>query len=158
MKKTNTQTMPETDEQKAARELESKRKAWSKALTVGTPYEDAVQNAKRIITEAAVRGLQPGSDGLSCEFKRGWAISANLYVRLDRDWDRRVVNPDNSRQSVEFWSARVEIGWSSTGRDVVAALAAIKLYTEVTELAAELQSVLTERFITSRFDLDAKEA
>jgi hypothetical protein len=157
--KNRTQTVPETDEQKAERELESKRRTYTRALNNGLSYEEAVQTAKRIIVETAIRGCQPEyGDGLSCEYKRGWGINATLYVRFNRVWEKRVTNPDNNRQSIEFWEARVEVSWSSTGRDVADAVAAIKLYTEVTELAAELQSVLTERPITSYFDLDAKES
>ena len=112
-----------------------KRKAYAKALTAGITLEEAQATVARIIEETNVRGCKPSySVGLDREYERGWGIGCRLNVAFDHVWDE-----------VDIFKIRIDVSWSSTTRDVASARAAIKLYTEVTDLAAELQSVLTER-------------
>jgi len=135
-----------------------KRKAYAKALTAGITLEEAQATVARIIEETNIRGCKPSySVGLDREYERGWGIGCRLNVAFDRVYDDRVVNPDEPLEAVEIYRIRIDVSWSSTTRDVAAARAAIKLYTEVTDLAAELQAVLTERPIRSFADWKKKD-
>jgi hypothetical protein len=60
---------------------------------------------------------------VSVYFERpGWAVSATLYIRFD--------------------TKEVTVGWSSTDRNVSNALAAVTLYRQVVELAAQVDAFM----------------
>jgi len=125
--------------------------------------EAAIQIAADTVREHAIRGMRPFdvSRGgcLNLEFKRGWAVSCDLSIRLSSG-DRRPVHERRGREVVaHMWVQRpiVEVCWSSTGRSVAAATAALALYREVTELAALIESRLAEETIGFREDAVSNE-
>ncbi len=118
----------------------------------------ALQIAADIAREHAIRGMRPFdvSRGgyLNLEFKRGWAVSCDLSIRCSSG-ERRPVHDRRGREIVgHVWIQKpiVEVCWSSTGRNVAAATAALALYREVTELAALIESRLAEETIGFRED------
>lgn len=119
--------------------------------------EAAIQIAADIAREHAIRGMRPfnvSSGGcLNLEFKRGWAVSCDLSIRITAG-DRRPISARRGEATVYAYVQRpvVEVCWSSTGRSVAAATAALALYREVTELAALIESRLAEEAIGFRED------
>jgi len=136
----------QTPEQKAAAELERRRESYRKALTNGITREQATAKVGTIIEQAAIRGAKPiyGSYDGRLSVERGWGLGVDLYVTIGQDYSSRVVNPDDKDECVFFHNVRVEITWSSTGRSVAKAHAAVTLYAEVVALAAEIEAVLAE--------------
>lgn len=79
-----------------------------------------------------------GLPRLSVEFSRGnSALDARLSVSL-----RRISDFDGEPGGENFkaYQLQAEMGWSSTGRSIANATASIKLYQEVLELAALIES------------------
>jgi len=139
-----------TEEQKAARDLARRRERSRRAQVQGTTLEEALAKARAVLDESGLRGLRPAHDSavggyVDREWERGWGIGCRVSVRLELDFGARLVNPDEPREAVLFYRPKVEVGWSSTGRDVATARAAVRLYADVTDLAAEVQAVLEER-------------
>lgn len=128
------------------------RKEFLHTVINGRTVEEATRIAWTIIKEANVRGASPVSDsyvggGVSLNVQRGSGIKADLYIKFEHDWDARRVNPDNKSQAVDFFEVSVDISWSGTSRDISLALSNVKLYEELIELGAEIQSVLGETAI-----------
>lgn len=68
---------------------------------------------------------------ISVEVEQGWGVNCRISFTLDY------------RVSKDYTQYKdVEIGWSSTGRDLANATAAIALYTQLTAVAAQLDSIL----------------
>lgn len=118
----------------------------------------AIDIAAGIIREHEITGMRPfdasrGGD-LNIEFKRARSVSCDLYVRFTTG-ERREVHSGRGRNREivgHVWVQRpiVEVCWSSTGRNVAAATAALALYREVTELAALIESALSEHTVAWR--------
>lgn len=83
------------------------------------------------------------SERLFVEVERAFAVSASMSAslngigRLEREGEESVF--------VVTLEPRVDVSWSSTQRGVAAATAAIALYRELTELAAEAEVLLNEQ-------------
>jgi hypothetical protein len=114
----------------------------------------ATQIAADTIREHTIRGMRPFNisrgGSLNLEFKRAWAVTCDLAIRFSSG-ERRAVHGRRGEVS-HVWIQRpiVEVCWSSTGRTVAAATAALALYREVTELAALVESRLAEETIGFR--------
>jgi hypothetical protein len=108
----------------------------------GLTLEQATAKVKTLIDSFHVRGAKV-SEGynLSLRVERAWAVDASLYVQFTRS-DDTVENPDDPTQRAGSYSVRTELSWGFTTRDVANAVAAIKLYQELTEIAAEIEAVM----------------
>lgn len=148
MKITKTKTAPKTPEQYAAEKLVSDRKKFMQALTRGRTVDAMWKQVEEVVKAANIRGMQPHNDfatsSVYLEFRRTSSTHCSLSIGLNFNYDDVVRNPDNDRQSVGFFSPRVEVGWSSTSRNAAAATACIALYTEVVNLAAEIETLMRD--------------
>ncbi|MBI2388665.1 MAG: hypothetical protein HYV09_03525 [Deltaproteobacteria bacterium] len=102
---------------------------------------DAYDLALVILLAHPVAGARPisGAGGpLHVEFQRGSAIGCSLSISFGamRREEARGAGRHAPTETVLVQQPRIEICWSSTGRSVATATAAIALYREVTELAA----------------------
>ncbi len=117
---------------------------------------EAIKTAATIILAANPRGMRNerelkasveegdgvSGDYLNVSFERGWAIGCSLSINMTHS-DSETDKKAGMRR--ELRAAQVEVSWSSTGRSAASARAAIALYSEITDLAAEIESVLGER-------------
>ena len=76
-------------------------------------------------------------------WERSWTASCHMDIRLATD---RVRTLKGGAQEVTY-SPEVNVAWSSTSRTVAEATAALALYREVVELAAEVQALLESHLI-----------
>lgn len=128
----------------------------------------AVQLIRDIVKRSLFSGLSdytrqelenpPFEDHMpSLEWRRSFSTSCGLYVRFDRDLDyagRDAVKDGKAKTYAERWIPTVEVTWSSTGRSVSQATAAIALYQQVTRLAAEIEARLGDESIGRLVDKD----
>lgn len=119
--------------------------------------QQALKIARDIILAANVRGMpdrlrgflaeeeNPGMGGyLSTSYERAWGVNADLSVKLDSRVNDFAETEDG------FWTeshVSVTIGWSSTGRGISQALAAVTLYQELIALGAEIEARLANEKI-----------
>jgi hypothetical protein len=115
--------------------------------------EDAAKLVVDLVTTHAPHGLKRdrnwNASSLTFEFARGWSLSCTLSVSFTSG-ERTTVRGRERRgphQTVFVQRPRVEVCWSSTGRSVAAATAALALYRDVTELAALIEARLAEETI-----------
>lgn len=122
-------------------ERETARRNWRRALD-GMTAKQATAELKALADGMHLRAKRIDTDGwgLHIEFERAWTVSADVYLRWDHDYEG-VANPDDASQKAGRYSVRCEIGWSSTSRSVSDALAAVTLYRQAVEAAAELEAV-----------------
>jgi hypothetical protein len=98
-----------------------------------TPVADAAK---------ALRGrvrVTLGGDRLSVDIERAFGVNANFtaslgYGSMERDGESVAV----------VYEPRADVCWSAMGRTVANATAALALYREVLELAAEAETLLNE--------------
>lgn len=133
------------------RDLDKKRQSWRSAIT-GISASQAEAQVKALIESLHIRGARDYGGGV--EVERSFAIGGNLYVRFDRDYDTKVVNPDNANQRAGVYRVRVELNWSSTGRTIAEATAAVKLYQELIDAAAEVEVVMNREHIIWTYGVD----
>jgi FAD/FMN-containing dehydrogenase len=141
----------------AARDLDRRRNEYARLKSARSPAE--VMASLKAALEGRVRGRRvrlelSRDDYLTLEVERAWAVTASLYVRLESDWNGRLVNPDNDREVARLMRYAVELSWSSTHRSVAAAAASVALYRELVELAAEVEAILAEGRIATVMNLD----
>lgn len=134
---------PPTAEQIERQRLDQARAEWVRARR-GTPRESAMSAAWRAFD--GLRGVNKigdlgDGDDFYVDVRRG-EESVSVAVRLRRDWESVVTNPDDANETVIPLVPSVELTWSSTGRTPSAALAAVALYRDVMERAAEAESGL----------------
>lgn len=98
--------------------------------------EDIGEQCMRIARAPRSFGYRIGDVTLSWD--QGWGIICALRITL--------THPD--KQDSKRVEVTGDISWSSTGRSVEQAVAAIHLYTQVTQLAALVQSALAGVEIT----------
>ena len=116
--------------------------------------EQAVAKVKALIESMHIRGARVSDGcGMGVYVERAWGVSASLYVKFDRDYDYKVINPDNDTQCAGRYNVVVELSWSSTTRRVSDAVASIKLYQELTEAAAEIEAVMSHESVVWTFGI-----
>lgn len=87
---------------------------------------------------------------LRIDARRAWGVNGTLSVRLNVNDHAHPTAPERAagaNWSISMYRGTVEVSWSSTGRSVAAATAALALYRELVELGAELEAVLGEMTI-----------
>lgn len=135
-------------------ELEQKRQTWQRA-TRGLTYQEAADKIKALITSFNLRGVKPNG-GLDVTVERAWGYGASLYVRIERT-DVRIENPDDVAQRAGTYTVTTKLSWSSTGRSIAESVAATKLYTELIEVAAEVEAVMLHEHIYWTYGVPEKE-
>lgn len=115
--------------------------------------EDAAKLVVDLVTAHAPHGLKRDRNWnaamLTFEFARGWSLTCSLSVTFTSG-ERTTMRGRERRaphQTAYVQRPRVEVCWSSTGRGVAAATAALALYRDVTELAALVEARLAEETI-----------
>lgn len=107
---------------------------------------DAINEARATIRAANIRGLRPLSDSsgdyVCAEYERAdRRVNCTLYVRTGYPHTEKATYKGAPEgELICTTTIEVEITWSSTGRSPAEAIANIKLYTEVAELAAEIEA------------------
>lgn len=144
--KARTQVPELTPEEQAKRDLEIRRHDYKELRRIGALRYETTMIVHGMLEKVAIRGgkirmCQGG--GINLDVERAWAVSANISIDFNREG--RLINPDNDREQIVTCKPEVHVNWSCTQRSVASAVAAIVLYREVTELAAEIESFLTER-------------
>ena len=130
----------------------------------------AMQAVKSILAAAAPRGTRPhdlayllGDDEarsyLSIEVERGWAVNCTLNVSVHYEGIKDVREPGAGHAAPTYkiptYKLDVTVNWSSTGRTTVQALAAVALYQEMVQLAAEIEARLGGEELHNEGDLEA---
>jgi len=124
--------------------------------------EEAINEARATIRAAGIRGLRalPESSGdyICAEFERAdRRVNCTLYVRTGYPRTEKATWKGAGENEMVFGTTIVvEITWSSTGRTPAEAIACIKLYTEVAELAAELEARFAHDRIGEVLDVTPK--
>jgi hypothetical protein len=115
----------------------------------GITSGEADSKVQDIVKSFNLRGanLQGGYHG-SVEVRRGDDVQATLYIRWDRE-DDIVENPDNPNHRVWRYRMHTELSWAGTSRSIAVAVANVKLYQELIELAAELEAVMGRERVIS---------
>lgn len=110
--------------------------------------DDAYALALEVVINNPIAGVRPihrsGGGPLHVEFHRASGIGCSLSVSYG-GMRREEARGEGRRAPVEtvmVMQPRIEICWSSTGRSVAAATAAIALYREATDLAALIEARL----------------
>jgi len=113
--------------------------------------EDAAKLVVDVVTTHAPQGLKRdwNTSSLTFEFARGWSLTCTLSVSFTCGERTKVRGRDRRapQETAFVQRPRVEVCWSSTGRSVAAATAALALYRDVTELAALIDARLAEETI-----------
>lgn len=132
------------------RDRQAARNAFARLMTSKT-VEQAGELVHALLTSMNVRGAtisERFGGGVYVNVERGWAVGATLSVSFERVDGTVLTNPDNANQRAGEFAIKTELGWSSTGRTIAEAVAAMKLYSELIDAAAEIESVMTrERVI-----------
>ena len=96
----------------------------------------------RHTSEDIARNLSYGFCGravnLSLSWERAWGVEASLGIRVEREKGDKS-GYGGSVSCVRFRTG-CQIGWSSTGRGVKSATAALALYRQVVDLAALIEA------------------
>jgi hypothetical protein len=123
------------------RERRAKREQWQRALS-GIGVDEATAKVAGMVEAFRLRGARV--DGLTVYVNRGWACEATLYVRFDRD-DEPLRNFEAPEQRVFRYTVHTELSWSGTTRTLAESVCAAALYRELTEVAAEVESVMARQ-------------
>lgn len=75
---------------------------------------------------------------LSLSWDRAWGVGASLHVCVEREKTDKAGY--GGRVPCVRFRTSCDIGWSSTGRDVKSATAALALYRQVVDLAALIEA------------------
>lgn len=143
------------------RALRNARERWRRC-TSGISYKEAVQKVHEIVKDAGVRGVVPigsdGYDGLTVRLRRaGGEAEASIYIRIERDYDDKVVNPDNEKESAGEYELKVELSWSSSSRSIEEALTCAELYRDAATLASEIVTGMRRYRICWTYGIEGKE-
>jgi hypothetical protein len=76
-------------------------------------------------------------DSISADWSRSWTVGCSLYFVLH--YKGREIKEDGTE--VQTYDCAVNINWSATGRTPAAARAAIALYSAVTDLGAQIETM-----------------
>lgn len=122
------------------KKMENKRSAWKSAIS-GMTSDQATAKIKGIVDSFHLRGMREFT-GHCVEVERTFTVDARLYIRLDADYDSRTYNPDDEKQSVTRYTLKTELSWGGTSRSLPESVACVKLYQELIEVAAEVESIM----------------
>jgi hypothetical protein len=138
--------------------LERKREEFRRVQNALT-QEQAAEKIKTLVEGFHLRGLRrldATGGGVSVSVERAWAVSADLYIRFERA-DGEVINPDDEHWHGSYLTVTTQLTWSSTGRTVVEGLAAVKLYQEMLDVAAEVEAVMSHERVAWTYWLPVTE-
>lgn len=142
---------------------ENARRTW-KSMLGCTTVDQATAKVVELVNNAHVRGVTVAhGSGVTLYMDRlrpgsHYGNDATCYVRFERDHDSRIVNPDNNRQCAGYYTAKIELSWGGTSHSLANSAASIKAYTDLLELANEIQAVLENDRIAWVFGLDEPKA
>jgi hypothetical protein len=107
--------------------------------------EQAIEIVKDLVDSYSPNDIKCSfyNDHAYLKTDRAWGVGCNLDIYFEPDYT--TVKLDNG----EAYRLKpiVKLGWSSTSRSVATALACIHCYTELTQLAALIESKLSEKKI-----------
>ena len=137
------------------REHDAAVRNWERA-TQGLTIEQATTKARELLESFRIRGARVSDSlgSLSLTARRSFSVEADLYVRFESNYDKKTVNPDNDQQFAGQYACIVQLNWATTTRTVSDAVAAIKLYQELTEAAAEVEGVMALERIVWTFGVE----
>lgn len=129
----------------AQEEINKQRAEYREARRNWLTTRRAADKLVEFVKSFHIRGMEDQESGgrsyMHMRIDRGWALGASVTFKFEPAYGRKRINPDNTQQAVIPMEFSVELGWSSTGRSVADSVAAIALYRELTEMAAEAESV-----------------
>lgn len=76
--------------------------------------------------------------GITLRWEQAWGAD----IRLEVVFTKETIPAKGNREAHTLIQMRTDLGWSATSRNVASALTAITLYTQVTQLAALIESAL----------------
>jgi len=124
---------------KTERRIEmARKKSWSQAQEEITSYID--ERAKHIDGYQNNNGFT-FSDCSHTSFSIAWAVECNLRVNGVSE----LVTHDGKDYMLVTVSCSVN--WSSTGRSIPCALAAVNLYSDVINLGAKIESYFNKEYL-----------
>jgi hypothetical protein len=140
---------------RVVKDRDAKRQAWKRALG-GITVEQMRAKVDALYRAANLRGSQfeDGDYRSSLRVRRGWGLEADISVRFEADYDRKLVNFENVQQAVYPITATVEVSWSSSGRSLAQAMACITLYEEVVRLAAEVEVLVNDERVIRTYGIE----
>lgn len=98
----------------------------------------AQQNAAEVFRRVQDGGFCSYVVDLSLSWDQAWGVGANLRVTIQRE--EGTKGGYGGRVPCVRFRTSCNIGWSSTGRDVKSATAALALYRQVVDLAALIEA------------------
>ena len=111
--------------------------------------KQALQIAARLIRDASVRGIKPNSLAalereefttfMIADYERSFSVGASISIRAGYMSARSWEGP---------YTLEIDINWSGTGRDTSTARAAVVLYSELVDLACEIEAVISRYELT----------
>lgn len=107
----------------------------------GEDIETATNQVKELLKSFNLRGTKDGHSEMMLVVERSFTLEGRVTVRFDST--DTVIDPSDDQHAVTLFKVTTEISWPSTRRTVAESVAAIKLYTELTEVAAEVESVMS---------------
>jgi len=127
------------------KQREIARRNWRTALG-GITADVAKAQIVALVESMHIRGARVTSDRV--EVERAWAVGATLYIRMETEYDSKIVNPDDDTQAVGRYAVHTELSWSGTSRSIAEATASVAVYNELIAAAAEIEAVMQrERII-----------
>lgn len=123
------------------------------AVAIGHSVVECLEAARQAALESGIRGLKVEKlraaaltdeawyPTLYIDFERSFAVGATLQIGL-RPRPAAEARKHSDGRSLRSLSVEVEVEWSSCGREIPEALAAVALYRDVVELGADIQTVL----------------
>lgn len=120
----------------------------------GLTADEARAKIAQLVDSFKIRGRRNyTTSGVTLDVERAWGVAGALYITLERDHDNAIVNPDDENQRAYRYRVETKLSWSSTGRTIAEALASTKLYTELIEVAAEVEAVMNHERIVYVYGL-----
>lgn len=100
----------------------------------------SIYGARQNAADANDRILNPGFFliDFNLSWERAWGVSASLRISIEREKTDKAGY--GGRVPCTRFRTSCDIGWSSTGRDISSATAALALYRQVIDLAALIQA------------------
>jgi hypothetical protein len=113
------------------------KEVWNGVHNLILDYLPKGQNQNQLIKSLENSRNEPGFGSLYIEVERAWGVGATLRVNCNMSWTSHETS--DGRKFIQG-ELSTEVSWSSTGRDLATAQAAVALYQELINLGALVQA------------------
>jgi hypothetical protein len=124
--------------------IPNKRKAFNVLTQEG--FEALIKHVCEVSAPADVEVFVNDFDNYTAkiDIDRSFTVGATLYVDAKVNWSERVIGQDDQGKIwlINKYIINIHLNWSSTGRDLVAAAAAVNAYRELIDLGLHIDVAL----------------